>query len=106
MADRTYLYDDVRLYAHEVVDFSSQYGSETSISYTVSNIAGRSSTYPSYGDFTQTAVLVGKLSLIFTVTGALFFNFLPATLESLHSRAPWTVPTLPTPLLRHCMQII
>jgi len=61
MANRTYLYDDVRLYAHEVVDFSSQYGSETSISYTVSNIAGRSSTYPSYGDFTQTAVLVGIL---------------------------------------------
>ena len=61
MADRACLYDDVRLYVQEVVDFSSQYGSETSISYTVSNIAGRSSTYPSYGDFTQTAVLVGTL---------------------------------------------
>jgi len=60
MVDRTHLYDDVRLYVHEVVDFSSQYGSETSISYTVSNIAGRSSTYPNYGDFAQTAVLVGK----------------------------------------------
>ena len=65
MANRTYLYDDVRLYAHEVVHFSSQYGSETSISYTVSNIAGRSSTYPSYGDFTQTAVLVGILSSLY-----------------------------------------
>ena len=58
MVDRACLYDDVRLYVQEVVDFSSQYGNETSISYTVSNIAGRSSTYPSYGDFTQTAVLV------------------------------------------------
>jgi len=61
MINRIALYDDVRFYVQEVVDFSSQYGSETSISYTVSNIAGRSSTYPSYGDFTQTAVLVGKL---------------------------------------------
>ena len=61
MVDRACLYDDARLYVQEVVDFSSQYGSETSISYTVSNIAGRSSTYPSYGDFTQTAVLVGTL---------------------------------------------
>ena len=60
MVNRISLYDDVRCYVQEVVDFSSQYGSETSISYTVSNIAGRSSTYPSYGDFTQTAVLVGK----------------------------------------------
>jgi len=60
MVDRTCLYDDIRLYAQEVVDFSSQYGSETSISYTVSNIAGRPSTYPSYGDFTQSALLVGK----------------------------------------------
>jgi len=64
MVNRTCLYDDVRLYVQDVVDFSSQYGSETSISYTVSNIAGRSSTYPSYGDFTQTAVLVGR-GLIF-----------------------------------------
>jgi len=61
MTDRACMYDDVRLYVQEVVDFSSQYGSETSISYTVSNIAGRSSIYPSYGDFTQTAVLVGNL---------------------------------------------
>ena len=65
MGDRTCLYDNVRLYVQEVVDFSSQYGSETSISYTVSNVAGRSSTYPSYGDFTQTAVLVVKLFFLY-----------------------------------------
>jgi len=64
MVNRICLYDDVRLYVQEVVDFSSQYGSETSISYTVSNITGRSSTYPSYGDFTQTAVLVSIFFLI------------------------------------------
>jgi len=58
MVDRACLYDDIRLYVQDVVDFSSQYGSETSISYTVPNVAGRSSIYPNYGDFTQTAVLV------------------------------------------------
>ena len=63
MVDGACMYDNVRLYVQEVVEFSSQYGSETNISYTVSNIAGRSSTYPSYGDFTQTAVLVGYLFL-------------------------------------------
>ena len=41
-----------------VLDFSSQYGSETNISYTISNIVGPSQLYPSYGDFTQAAVLV------------------------------------------------
>lgn len=49
-------------YVREVVDFSSQYGSETSISYTISNIAGEPTTYPNYGDYTQTAVLVSVLS--------------------------------------------
>jgi len=68
MVDRACLYADVRLYAQDVVDFSSQYGSETSISYTVSNIAGRFSTYPSYGDFTQTAVLVGTLYIDLNVS--------------------------------------
>ena len=42
----------------EIIDFSSQYGSETSISYTVPNLAGPCSIYPNYGDFTQAAVLV------------------------------------------------
>ncbi|VDH99466.1 F-box/LRR-repeat protein 4-like isoform X1 [Mytilus galloprovincialis] len=43
-------------FSKEVTDFSSQYGSETSISYTVSNLAGRSNIFPAYGDFTQAAV--------------------------------------------------
>lgn len=45
-------------FSKEVTDFSSQYGSETSISYTVSNLAGRSNIFPAYGDFTQAAVFV------------------------------------------------
>lgn len=45
-------------WAKEIIDFSSQYGNETSISYTVPNLAGAVSIYPNYGDFTQAAVLV------------------------------------------------
>lgn len=49
--------DDIVIFnALEVTDFSSQYGSETSISYTASNLAGRGNIYPSYGDFTQACV--------------------------------------------------
>lgn len=46
----------VSQFAKEVTDFSSQYGSETSISYTACNLAGRSNIYPTYGDFTQACV--------------------------------------------------
>lgn len=37
----------------QVTDFSSQYGSEASISYTAKNLAGQGSIFPAYGDFTQ-----------------------------------------------------
>ncbi|XP_048753815.2 F-box/LRR-repeat protein 4-like isoform X2 [Ostrea edulis] len=43
-------------FAIEVPDFSSQYGSETSISYTARNLAGKCNIYPAYGDFTQACV--------------------------------------------------
>ncbi|XP_053566537.1 F-box/LRR-repeat protein 4 [Bombina bombina] len=43
-------------YAKEVLDFSSHYGSENSMSYTMWNLAGSPNVYPSSGDFTQTAV--------------------------------------------------
>ncbi|KAM5165183.1 F-box/LRR-repeat protein 4 [Mantella aurantiaca] len=43
-------------YAKEVLDFSSHYGSENSMSYTMWNLAGAPNVYPSSGDFTQTAV--------------------------------------------------
>lgn len=51
-------------YAAEVSDLSSQYGGENSISYTVSNLAGPSSIYPNYGDFTQACVFVSKLQYL------------------------------------------
>jgi len=40
----------------------------------------------------------------FTVTEKFFFKNLPGTQGPLHSEAPWTLPILPTPLLRHCAQ--
>ena len=43
-----------------VVSFSSQYGSDLSRSYTASNLAGEELNYPSYGDFTQSFVLVSN----------------------------------------------
>lgn len=45
-------------YASDVRSFSSQYGSEISISYTAYNICGKPSKYPAYGDFPQTFVMV------------------------------------------------
>ena len=43
-------------YASHVLDFSSQYGSERSFSYTVRNCLGVPSKFPNYGDFPQTYV--------------------------------------------------
>lgn len=43
-------------YAKEVLDFSSHYGGEGSMSYTMWNAAGAPSVFPSSGDFTHTAV--------------------------------------------------
>lgn len=45
-------------FASEVVDFSSQYGSDISISYTASNLTGKPSKFPNYGDFPQSYVMV------------------------------------------------
>ena len=49
--------------ASEVVNFSSQYGPDHSRSYTVHNVVGEYSIYPSYGDFTQTLVFVSVLTV-------------------------------------------
>lgn len=48
----------IEQYAHSVLDFSSQYGIDLSISYTAPNITGRPSKYPEYGDFPQTFAMV------------------------------------------------
>ena len=46
----------VEQYAAQVLDFSSQYGSDTSFSYTAAMCLGNPKKFPAYGDFTQTFV--------------------------------------------------
>lgn len=48
----------IKQFAQRVLEFSSQYGSDSSISYTACNITGRPSKYPSYGDFPETFAMV------------------------------------------------
>lgn len=48
----------INQYAQHVLDFSSQYGSDFSISYTAYNITGRPSKFPDYGDFPETFAMV------------------------------------------------
>lgn len=55
----------VEQFVKDVVDFSSQYGSNISISYTAYNVAGNPSKFPDYGDFPQTFVMVNTLYLSF-----------------------------------------
>ena len=52
-----YTYFVVEQFVNEVMDFSSQYGSDESISYTAHNIVGKPTKFPSYGDFSQTFVM-------------------------------------------------
>lgn len=47
----------IKQYVHDVADFSSQYGSDISISYTAYNITGKPSKFPDYGDFPQAFVM-------------------------------------------------
>ncbi|XP_055371281.1 F-box/LRR-repeat protein 4 [Condylostylus longicornis] len=44
----------IEQFAQDVIDFSSQYGSDYSISYTAFNITSRPSKFPDYGDFPET----------------------------------------------------
>lgn len=47
-------------FASRVLEFSSQYGSDNSISYTACNITGRPSKFPNYGDFPETFAMVSE----------------------------------------------
>lgn len=51
----------IEQYVKQVCDFSSQYGSSNSISYTAYNIAGNPSKFPDYGDYPQAFVMVCTL---------------------------------------------
>lgn len=48
----------IQQFVNEVLDFSSQYGNDTSISYTAYNLTGKPSKFPDYGDFPQAFVMV------------------------------------------------
>lgn len=61
----------VEQFVKDVCDFSSQYGSNISISYTAYNIAGNPSKFPDYGDFPQAFVMVS------------YFHFLEFKFQSL-----------------------
>lgn len=48
----------IEQFAQRVLEFSSQYGADYSISYTACNITGRPSKFPNYGDFPETFAMV------------------------------------------------
>ncbi|KAF4532226.1 hypothetical protein B566_EDAN004312, partial [Ephemera danica] len=47
----------IRQFVEDVLDFTSQYGSAGSISYTAHNIIGSPRIYPSYGDFPEAFII-------------------------------------------------
>jgi F-box/leucine-rich repeat protein 4 len=51
----------IEQFVQDVIGFSSQYGSDVSISYTAYNITGKPSKFPDYGDFPQAFVMVGYI---------------------------------------------
>lgn len=54
----------IEQYVSDVIDFSSQYGSDSSISFSASNIVDRPTKYPVYGDFPETFAMVRTLPKI------------------------------------------
>ncbi|XP_022813813.1 F-box/LRR-repeat protein 4 isoform X2 [Spodoptera litura] len=56
--DKDYLI--LEQFVHNVEDFSSQYGSEISVSYTAFNLRGPPSNFPDYGDYPQAFVMVKR----------------------------------------------
>ena len=58
---KTAMTTTVSQFAKEVLHFSSQYGTDGSVSYVVPNLAGPSTIYPSYGDMTAACVFVSMI---------------------------------------------
>jgi F-box and leucine-rich repeat protein 4 len=48
----------IQQHAEDVIDFSSQYGSIDSISYTAQNLTGSSRVFPAYGDHAEAFSMV------------------------------------------------
>lgn len=51
----------IEQFVQSVDDFSSQYGSEISVSYTAFNLRGPPSNFPDYGDYPQAFVMVSQI---------------------------------------------
>lgn len=66
-------YKVIEQFVQDVIDFSSQYGSDISVSYSALNLSGKPSNFPDYGDFPQACV---------TVT-TIFFLFIPFIINNL-----------------------
>ena len=52
---------NIEQFAWKVVNFSSQYGTAGTSSYTASNLASGLNVYPKYGDYTEAFVLVSLI---------------------------------------------
>lgn len=48
----------IKQFVSDVIDFSSQYGNDSSISYSAINITKKPSKFPYYGDFAETYQMV------------------------------------------------
>lgn len=59
-------YKVIEQFVQDVIDFSSQYGSDISVSYSALNLSGKPSNFPDYGDFPQACVTVPTTSNIYT----------------------------------------
>ncbi len=51
----------IKQFSEVVINFSSQYGSSNSQSYTAANLAGEPRIYDKYGDFQEALVLVRRM---------------------------------------------
>lgn len=54
----------IEQFVQNVEDFSSQYGSEISVSYTAFNLRGPPSNFPDYGDYPQAFVMVNNYFIV------------------------------------------
>jgi len=67
----------VEQYVLGVLDYSSQYGIDYSISYTAANLIGRPAKYPEYGDYPETFPMVSPPGPCRTDCSGFLFNSRP-----------------------------
>jgi len=67
----------VEQYVLGVLDYSSQYGIDYSISYTAANLIGRPAKYPEYGDYPETFPMVSPPGPCRTNCSGFLFNSRP-----------------------------